>query len=213
MRFGSNCTERVSTLWSWKRRAIDTSQFAFEPTGSNATIRVAAIGRLGPEKRFDRLLRVLARVAAVHPALEARVAGAGPLREALADQARGLGLESRVTFLGPVDDIRPLLQWSTCVTLTSDYEGTPNVLLEAMATGRPVVATRVGGVPGLIEDGVTGLLADVDNEAALAEAIISLQRSPELSARLVENGRRFVLDHHSLATLGRALLALYSRVA
>jgi glycosyltransferase involved in cell wall biosynthesis len=195
------------------RNAIDTSHFTFEPEGSSTTIRVAAIGRLGPEKRFDRLLRVLARVAAAHPALETRIAGAGPLRDVLENQARALGLDSLVTFMGPVDDIRPLLQWSTCIALTSDYEGTPNVLLEAMATGRPVVATRVGGVPGLVEDGATGLLADADDETALAQAIISLHHSPELAARLAANGRQYVIDHHSLATLGRSLLALYSRVA
>ena len=195
------------------RNAIDTSHFTFTPTGPSPAIRVAAIGRLGPEKRFDRLLRVLSRVAAVHPALEARIAGDGPLRAALADQAHALGLDAKVTFMGPVDDIRPLLQWSTCITLTSDYEGTPNVLLEAMATGRPIVATRVGGVPGLVEDGATGLLVAADDEQALAEAILRVHHSPELAARLAASGRQYVVDHHSLATLGRSLLALYSRVA
>lgn len=205
----AGCTTPLVLL----RNAIDTSQFGFEPLDSSTMIRVAAIGRLGPEKRFDRLLRVLARVAVDHPAIEARIAGAGPLRDVLADQARALGLDTQVSFMGPVDDIRSLLKWSTCVTLTSDYEGTPNVLLEAMATGRPIVATHVGGVPGLVTDGVTGLLTHVDDETALARAIISLHHSPELVARLTASARQYVVEHHSLATLGRSLLALYSRVA
>lgn len=195
------------------RNAIDLSRFELDDRPVGNVMRVAAIGRLGPEKRFDRLLRVLARASTTHPALEARIAGTGPLREALTETCRALGLESRVQFTGPLDDVRPLLRWSSCVALTSDYEGTPNVLLEAMAIGRPIVATRVGGVPSLVEEGRTGLLAAPDDEEGLARALVSLQGSPEMAAQLVASGRRHVESHHSLESLSRELLALYSRVA
>lgn len=204
----TGCTTPLVLL----RNAIDLGSFAYSPVGPLDTIRVAAIGRLGPEKRFDRLLRIIAIVARTGRKVHARIAGGGPLRAELEEQVRTQHLESHVELLGPQDDIRPLLQWSTCVALTSDFEGTPNVLLEAMAIGRAVLATRVGGVPFLVDDNKTGLLIDPGDDVGFARALVDLHDSPSVNAALVTASREYVEEHHSIASLGRALAALYARV-
>lgn len=193
--------------------AIDLSQFVASAIPPSPAPRIAAIGRLGPEKRFDRLLRVVSALVRHQPATEARIAGAGPLRDELTRTIAQLGLDEHVRLIGPVDDVRALLEWSTCTMLTSDFEGTPNVLLEAMAVGRPIVATRVGGVPGLVTHEYTGLLAGPEDEGALAESVARLHADPRLAHALVAHARQYVVDHHSLDRLASSLSDLYARVA
>jgi glycosyltransferase involved in cell wall biosynthesis len=189
---------------------------AFVPSAADEAARpftVAAIGRLDANKRFDRALRV---VASARPriARDVRliVAGAGPDRSALEALAVRLGLGGQVTFAGAVADIRPLLGQADCLLLTSDAEGTPNVILEAMAAARPVIATAVGGVSALVEPGRTGLLAARDDEAALAGAVVRLAGDPGLTARMGRQGRARVSEHYSLQGLEEHLRALYREV-
>jgi glycosyltransferase involved in cell wall biosynthesis len=123
-----------------------------------------------------------------------------------------LGLGGQVTFAGAVADVRPLLGQADCLLLTSDAEGTPNVILEAMAAARPVIATAVGGVSALVEPGKTGLLAARDDEAALAGAIVRLAADPGLAARMGSLGRARVSEHHSVRGLEEQLRSLYREV-
>ena len=109
--------------------------------------------------------------------------GEGPERPRLEATAAELGLGERVRFAGAVTDVRPFLAEARVVALTSDHEGLPNALLEAMASGRPVVATRVGGVPELVRDGVDGLLTDAD-PASIARALTTLLSSPGEAERM-----------------------------
>jgi glycosyltransferase involved in cell wall biosynthesis len=96
--------------------------------------------------------------------------------------------------------------------LTSDWEGTPNVVLEASACGLPVVATRAGGTSAVVCDGETGLLCDCTDEEGLVSAIMRLVNDRELRHRMGERGRRFVEENHASTRLAQFLAEIYSRV-
>lgn len=123
-------------------------------------VLVLGVGRLAPQKRFDRFIDTIARVGQ-HCTVQAAIAGPelGCLDE-LRSQVARLGLDDRVRFLGSVPDARELMCASDIFLLSSDYEGMSNVVLEAMAAGVPCVTTRVNGVADLIQNGVTGIIAE-----------------------------------------------------
>jgi glycosyltransferase involved in cell wall biosynthesis len=158
---------------------------------------VGIVGRLVPIKDHRTFVRAAAIVARDHPDATFVVAGDGPDRSSIESSARQL-LGDRVVFLGWVDDLVPLYAALDVVVVTSRNEGTPVALIEAMAAGRPVVATRVGGVPDVIDDGRTGLLAPAADVPAVAAAISSILQTPNFARNLVRWGReasgRFGLD-------------------
>jgi glycosyltransferase involved in cell wall biosynthesis len=172
---------------------VDTHEFAItvEPR-SAANPFVLAIGRHVRQKGFDVLIDAFGKLTA-DAAFEwdLVIAGDGPLRDALAAQATAAGLSTRVRFVGCTD--RPatvaLFRDAAAFVLPSRWEPFGIVNLEAMAAATPVVASRVGGVPEFVEDGVTGLLVDADDASALAGAIKRLGADPELRAALAARGR------------------------
>lgn len=119
------------------------------------------------------------------------------------------GLAGRVVLAGFRRDVPELLQRMRIVCLTSHTEGTPNVVLEAMAAGRPVVATRVGGVPELITDGVNGLLVEPGDAEGLARAIVRLLDDPDLAQRLASAGQQMVEQKYGCDRVVRELERLY----
>ncbi|MBU6398935.1 MAG: glycosyltransferase family 4 protein [Verrucomicrobia bacterium] len=197
---------------------VDTDWFE-PPVGESAPVpfTLVTVGRLVRQKRLDRFLAILARLR-TEAGLEVRGLIAGPgcqdedLRPELESQARRLGLlPGFVEFRGGVSDIRAVYQQAAVCILTSDFEGTPNVLLEAMASGLPVVATRVGGVPEIVQDGETGLLVEPDDLDKQVAAVAALVRNPERRARLGSRGRAYVEAHHSLKRLPVYLTGLYQQ--
>jgi glycosyltransferase involved in cell wall biosynthesis len=149
---------------------------------------VGIVGRIAPIKDHETFLRAAAIVARDHADATFVVAGDGPDRARVESVARRL-LSDRVTFLGWVHDLPGLYAALDAVVLTSRNEGTPVALIEAMAAGRPVVATRVGGVSDVIEDGRTGLMAPAADAAAVAASISSILEAPNLARNLVRRGR------------------------
>lgn len=132
------------------------------------------IGRLAPQKDFARALRILRRLRERHPHVRLTIAGDGEERASLIRLARELGIDDRVEFLGLVDHARipELLDLATVVVMPSQFEGMPLVALEAAWMARPVVATAVPGLSGVVVNGVTGFL--VDDDDAMAHAIGTL---------------------------------------
>lgn len=190
---------------------VDVGRFVPRPERVGTAVRLLAVGRLGPEKRLDRLLRALAAVRrrAVVP-VRATIVGDGPLRRDLEAEAARLGLVGdRVTFVGAVADVAPHYRAADLLVLTSDWEGTPNVVLEAMASGLPVVATDVGGVADVVPADA-GRLVPRDDEPALADAILDLVGDPAARRACGRRARVFVERHHATARLGVALRRLYA---
>jgi glycosyltransferase involved in cell wall biosynthesis len=162
---------------------------------------VLSIGRFVAEKGHRHLLEAAARIERTKPGAHWVLVGAGELEASLKHQARGLGLESRVHFTGWRDDIPEVLAVSDVFVLPSESEGFGRVVVEAMAMARPVVATAVGGVPEIVQDGQTGILVPPSDPAALADAVRSLLDDPARASRLGAAGRaraesRFTLTAH-----------------
>jgi glycosyltransferase involved in cell wall biosynthesis len=170
-----------------------------------------AAGRLVPLKGFDVLLEAFSRAAKSEDRSRLLVAGEGPDRRALQEQAKGLGLEGRVRFLGPVDDLGPYMSMADAFVLSSRFEGLPLVLLEALAAGCPVIATRVGDVETVLGEG-TGLLVAAGEAEPLATAILRLSGDADLRVRLAAASLEASRPYTDLATFQAELEGAYARV-
>ncbi len=137
--------------------------------------------------------------------------GDGPLRSGLENQARKAKLEDVVHFVGRRNDTPELLACADLFLFPSLAEGMPNALLEAAAAGLPIVATSVGGIPEIIENGLNGMLVPPGNSQALADASIRLLTDHELSARLGRAAQATVRAKFGFDTLADALTGMYSR--
>jgi glycosyltransferase involved in cell wall biosynthesis len=176
-------------------------------------IVLGAVGRLEREKRFDLLLQSMARLLPRRRELRLLLVGEGSLRPRLQEQARRLGIDHRCRFLGHRRDVAELYQACDVLVQSSDHEGTPTVLLEAMALKVPVVATDVGGTGQLIEHGRHGLLVPRRDARALAAAVEHTLSGWESTVRRVAAARRRIEDELSLDARTRRLEFLYAQVA
>lgn len=193
---------------------VDTDYFRPVSPSPSRPVHIVAVSRLSPEKRIDRFLSLLAEVCrqALQP-INVTVVGDGPLRPQLERQAADLGLTpGLVKFSGAVSDTRQVYQSADVLVLTSDFEGMPNVVLEAMSCGLAVVSTCVGGVPELVEDGKTGYLAAPGDEITMAKALLTLIGTPTLRAEIGARARAQVEARHSLNNLPHLLVSLYQKV-
>jgi glycosyltransferase involved in cell wall biosynthesis len=191
---------------------IDSRLFAAPTRQPQATLQFLTIGRLEEQKRIDRLLRLLAQARRqMRQPFQLTIAGDGSLRQSLQRQAAELGLESNVEFCGIVTDTAPFYRAADIFLLTSDYEGTPNVVMEAMAAGLPVICTNVGGVPEIMQHEVTGLMFEPENEADFLDVLLTLSNDPAQRERLGNAASRHIETNFSLARLTSSLAALYER--
>jgi glycosyltransferase involved in cell wall biosynthesis len=165
-----------------------------------------------PEKAVDSLVRAAALLLPDVPRLRVVVAGDGPERPAVQALARELDVADRVLLLGDRMDVPDILAALDVAVLCSDYEGIPLALLEYMDAARPIVATRVGGIPELIEDGVDGLLVPPRNPPALAEAILALLRDRERGAALGARARERCRREFSVDVTVERLQDLYEQL-
>jgi len=158
--------------------------------------RLLCLGRLVPEKGIDLAVAALGRLVERFPRLELVVAGDGPERTKLEQQAAELGLRHLVNFRGWVapDQVPPLMNTATVVVVPSRWEGLPGVAIQAGQMARPVVGSRIWGLPEIVVHGETGLLTEPEDSAGLAEAIAALLDHPEQATRMGWRGRRRVED-------------------
>jgi glycosyltransferase involved in cell wall biosynthesis len=170
------------------------------------------VGRLEPVKGVPLLLEAFARIAATHPGARLTIAGDGGVRARLMARAEALGLADRIHFPGYLDEaqVADLLASADMMVLPSFAEGLPVVLMEAMASGLPVIATQIAGVPELVVDGVSGLIVPPGDVAGLARAMDRLLADADLRAAMGQAGRAQVLAQHDIRAEAAWLAALFA---
>jgi glycosyltransferase involved in cell wall biosynthesis len=181
------------------------------PAGNAPRILVAR--NLEPIYDNETALRAFAIVAATHPGARLVIAGSGPLRAALEQLAVELGIAQAVTFTGRVDNeaMAALYRDADLMLNPSKVDNMPNSVLEALASGVPVVSTNVGGVPFLVDDGKTALLVPPQAPQAMADAILRLVDEPALAAALRDAGLRYV-QQYAWPDVRPRLLGVYRAV-
>lgn len=172
---------------------------------------IGAVGNLYPVKGHRYLLEAVARVKSVAPRVRCVIAGRGELLGDLERQAVDLGIGSNVRFLGFYERIPALLQALDVFVHPSVSEGLPLAVLEAMASAKPLISTRVGGIPEVVADGENGLLASPGCSEDLARHLEALLTDPGLGQHLGEEGRETVRQRFSLGTMLEAYEKLYTQ--
>jgi glycosyltransferase involved in cell wall biosynthesis len=174
---------------------------------------VGSIARLDPVKDLGSLLEAHAKVLAAIPAARLAIVGTGPEQAALEAQARARGIADRVDFLGYRADARAVMAAFDVYVNCSTYEGVSLTVLEAMAAGLPVIATRVGGNPEVVIDNETGLLVPAREVQPLADAIVTLASDSPRRRAMAEAGRRRVERAFSIERMVDEYRQAYQRSA
>jgi glycosyltransferase involved in cell wall biosynthesis len=187
-------TGRVEVIYN----GVDLSTFAENLDDRTNARRAMGVGpedfvilqvaRLDALKDHPTAIRTMERVARSHPDARLVLVGEGPEEETIRTEVHRRGLDSRVIFLGLRSDVARLLPAADLFLLTSVSEGIPVTLIEAMGAARPVVATRVGGVGEVVDDGITGLLSPDGDDAGLSEQILRLAGDPAERERMGRSG-------------------------
>jgi len=168
-----------------------------------------SVARLSPQKDPFSLISAFAGAASHTPALHLLLVGEGPLRSDLEAWVREMGLGERVRFLGMRTDVPAILTAADVFVLSSLWEGNPLSVMEAMAAGKPVIASAVGGVPELVEDGVSGILVPPHKPEVLGRAMMRLARDPALRQRMGEAAQKRALEHFGVDRMAREYAHLY----
>ena len=193
--------------------AIDGSFFDLENTSDGQTILFA--GRIIQRKRPLDLIRAFAKVAQQVPSAELRLAGEYDSERDYAESIHNFiqraKLEDRVHLLGSLPEDAVLREFASCalLVLPSSQETTPMVVAQAMAAGKPAVATPVGGVAEMVNHGKTGFLVSVGDIDALADALLRLLKDPSLQTRLGQSGRRFAVENYRADNVARRTYDVY----
>jgi glycosyltransferase involved in cell wall biosynthesis len=172
---------------------------------------ILAVGRVSQEKGHADLIRAAAALSGMPgvPRFRVVLVGDGPERERLAQLAAQLGIEKRMAFAGFQRDTKPYYAMATLVAVPSYSEGSPNVVLEAMAAGLPIAANAVGGVPEILEENVTGLMVPPRNPEAMAKAILQILSDEELRRRLGAAARARTESNHTPEAYRQTLVEFY----
>lgn len=178
------------------------------PDPSSSDLLILGVFRLSEEKRPLLFLDVCEKIHAIVPEVRVLIAGVGPLDAALAMAIQQRGISDYLKLLGRRDDVHQLMQVSSLLLLTSSFEGTPNVVMEAQALGVPVVATKVGGVADIVVDGETGFLADKDDEAALADRCVRILLDKTIRVRMGMAAKSRMAKLFSVETMVKQYLEL-----
>jgi glycosyltransferase involved in cell wall biosynthesis len=191
------------------RNGIDAGQFACRERALPVEPIIIQVGRLAPEKAHDTSLQAFARVLQTHPRCRLQFVGQGPLERPLRELAATLGIAAGVEFLGPRSDMSELLARAHVFWMPSRSEGLPLACLEAMATGLPVIATSVGGLPAILADGV-GRLITPDQPEQLARVTVDVLQSYDAAQAMGKRASARVAASYSVQNTARDYLNAYS---
>lgn len=209
--------ERTSVIWNF----VNTTDFT--PEGCRGYIRselglteqtivLTCVARLDPQKGHLYLLQALPLLVRQYPQVVLLIVGEGQLHQELQDTAASLGVSDHVLFLGFRSDIPCILQDTDVFVLPSLWEGLSIALIEAMAAGKPVVATAVSGTPEVVLDGITGLLVRPRDPNDLAEKLLALVSDTSLASRLGKEAEDFVLQRIEPSRIIAETLKVYDRL-
>ena len=205
-------SSRIVTIPNGVRSAaIEQSSLRDELKLASGDQLVVAVGNLYPVKGHIHLLEALARLATRYPQLHVAIAGRGELADTLRERARALQVSQRFHLLGLRSDIGNVLGGTDLFVLPSLSEGVPLALLEAMLAGRPVVASAVGEVPTVLDDGRAGVLVSPGDSAAIANALAALLSDPARARQLAAAAQIRATQTYSFDAMMDRYLALYAK--
>jgi glycosyltransferase involved in cell wall biosynthesis len=199
--------------------AIDHRQFRRDPSRVAAAravhglepdhVAIGSVGRLEPQKRFDLLMEAFAALHATNPKLRLIIAGDGSLRKALEQQREALGLQDSVILTGHVTNVIDVHHALDLFAQSSDYEGTPNSVLEAMAMETPIVATEAGGTAELVQDGVHGRIVPIGKVDRLISGMQAALSGATTTREMADRARLRVEGDLSFETRCRRVEGIY----
>lgn len=195
------------------RNGVDTGRYVPSPQPVDGAPVVLCVARMDPVKDHPTLLAAFDILAADNADAELWLVGDGPARDAVLARVKASPFASRIRHVDGASDLRPYYAKASLLTLSSRHEGLPNVALEAMASGLPVVATAVGGLPELVTDGVTGRLVPPGDPHRLAEALGAVLADAPTRTAMGAAARARVLEAFSQEAMVRAHEAVFARLA
>lgn len=239
--FWNRCSDRVIAVSESTRRylldredlpddlvtmipnGIDAEEFRVSGESESAEARralgmpiesfiIGGVGRLVPQKNFSRFLDVASWVLSRHPSALFVIAGTGPEEEELKAKAVALGINERVRFLGHISDRLSLYHSLDALLMTSDFEGTPMVLLEAMACGLPVVASAVDGVAEVCTHGKDAMLVQPSSCQSFANQVEALLLDETQRRKLGSEARKTILNRYEIRGLVRRIEGIYAEL-
>ena len=181
--------------------------------GINLSSKVlGSIGRFNEQKGYKFLLKAISEILENVPDVRFIFVGDGPLRRELEKMTRELKVDQNVIFTGIRRDIPEIFSIMDVFIMPSIFEGLPLILLEAMAMGKPVIASRVGGIPEIVRHEVTGILVEPANPSAIANSIVKLLKDPVGAKRIGDSGREEVKRRFTIDTMTEKIEALYNGI-
>ena len=193
------------------QNGLDVIRFFGTSVGIADGTNILGVGSLYAVKRWDRLLMAVAEIKRMRVEFKLQIAGEGPLRHVLQQQMEGLDLSDRVRFLGHSQDIPKLMNDASLLVHTADSEGCPNVIMEAMACGRPVVAMDAGDIPFLVDNGKTGFVISQGDHASLVRRIVELLQNHSLCSRMGASAREKANREFGIDGLVKETLEAYRK--
>ena len=166
------------------RNALDLQRFSNSSGNATHHAFIVGVGSLLQYKRWDRVIRIVKEVSRRRDDCNVLIVGEGPERGRLEAEARRLGVSHRIRFIGATTDVPGLLNKARFLVHTSDTEGCPNAVMEAMASGRPVIAMAAGDISHMIEHGKTGFVVPCGDESTFAQHVLRLLSDDELCFRM-----------------------------
>jgi glycosyltransferase involved in cell wall biosynthesis len=195
------------------RNGVDLARFSPVPLRPDPTKTILFAGRLNPVKRPVFLADIAHELTTLRPQRDFRflIAGDGPEEGRFRQRVHKLGLNSIFDFRGQVDDLAPLLTGCELLLVPSRSEGVPLVVLEALASARPVVASKTGSIPEVLDSSCGVLIEQIDSASEFARAIQSLLEQPELCAKMGVEGRRRVVAKHDIRKTREAFARIFDQ--
>ena len=175
-------------------------------------IRIGTVGRLGVEKNHKLFIDVAANLHKKYSDIEFVIVGGGKEYESLKKYCLECDILSKVTFTGQINNVRPVIESFDVFLLTSLHEGMPNVIMEAMAYGVPVISTSVGGVPEIIQHNKTGILCPSENMSCLLEGIKRILQDDDFRNKIILNARKVIVEEFSVQTLSNQTTQLFNKL-